>query len=60
MNSHSCKESPHFRVAIVWRRKGVDRQPEGKYNGHAPPDRYQGSFVSQQALVDSESLDSRP
>ena len=32
MNSHICHWSPSFRVAIDWKRKGIDRQPEAKKN----------------------------
>ena len=28
MNTHICNWSPSFRVAIDWRRKGIDKQPE--------------------------------
>ena len=30
MNSHICQWSPSFRVAIVWRRNGIDLQQEAK------------------------------
>ena len=40
MNSHICNSSPSFNVAIDWRRKGIDRQPEIKQNGHAPLEHY--------------------
>ena len=30
MNSHICHWSPSFRVAIDWRRKGIDKNPEVK------------------------------
>ena len=30
MNSHICHWSPFSKVAIIWRRKGIDRQPEAK------------------------------
>ena len=36
MNSHIWNWSPSFRVAIDWRPKGIDRQPEAKKKGHAP------------------------
>ena len=36
MNSHICDWSPSLRVALDWRRKGIDRQPEVRKDGHVP------------------------
>ena len=41
MNSHICHLSPSFRVAIDWRRKGIERQPEAKKRIYTHP----GNFV---------------
>ena len=60
MNSHICRWSPSFRVAIGCR-KVIDRQPEAKNYRHAPRDNeYCLVSAVPQALVDSERHDLCP
>ena len=59
INSHIWNWSPSFRVAIDWRRKGIDRQSEVRNNGHAPRDNHHW-LLAPWVLVDSERRDSCP
>ena len=59
INSHICHLSPFSRVAINWRRKGIDRQPEVRNNGHAPRDKDYW-LLAPWLLVNSERRDSCP
>ena len=59
INSHICHSSPFSRVAITWRRKGIDRQPEVRNNGHAPRDPHHW-LLAPWVLVNSERRDSCP
>ena len=56
-NSHICHWSPSFRVAIDWRRKGIEDSQNKIKNGHAPREPYH-CHLAPQALVDSERNDS--
>ena len=58
MNSHICDWLPSFRVAIIWRRREIDKMPEVKSYGHAP--RNHPCFHVPPVHVDSERCDSRP
>ena len=42
MNSHICHWSPSLRVAIDWRRKGIDKQPEAKKKMDTYPKSHSG------------------
>ena len=53
INSHIWNWSPFSRVAITWRRKGIERQPEVRNNGHAPRDHHDW-LEEPQVLVNSE------
>ena len=62
MNSHICRWSPSFRVAIDWRRNELtwtDSRKQ-KYNAHAPREYNHSRYFALQARVDSERSDSRP
>ena len=59
INSHIWNRSPLSRGAITWRRKGIDREPEVRNNGHVPRN-HNDWLLAPWVLVDSERRDSCP